>query len=133
MGFSKSGRWNRPSLTGKGRGRRVSSVRPLAILNQSMGDHPSEGAALGGPKLEIVINRFDSGSEGIDEGLVTKALTQPARWKIPNDYIAVRRMQTSATPLTDEDSAIAQAIRAMAESVCGQPAIPKKKKGFSLF
>jgi pilus assembly protein CpaE len=88
---------------------------------------------LGGPKLEIVINRFDSGSEGIDEGLVTKALTQPARWKIPNDYTAVRRMQTSATPLTGEDSAIAQAIRAMAESVCGQPAVPKKKKGFGLF
>jgi pilus assembly protein CpaE len=88
---------------------------------------------LGGPKLEIVINRFDSGSEGIDEALVTRALTQPARWKIPNDYIAVRRMQTTATPLTNEDSAIAQAIRTMAESVCGQPAVPKKKKGFSLF
>ncbi|HEV2484787.1 MAG TPA: AAA family ATPase [Terracidiphilus sp.] len=89
---------------------------------------------LGGPKLEIVINRFDSGSEGIDEELVTKALTQPVRWKIPNDYTAARRMQTSATPLTQEDSEIAKAIRAMTESVCGQSAaIPKKKKGFGFF
>jgi pilus assembly protein CpaE len=87
----------------------------------------------GGPTLEIVINRFDSGSEEFDEGLVTRALTQPARWKIPNNYTAVRRMQTSAIPLTDQDTDIAKSIRAMAESVCGQPAVPKKKKGFSIF
>jgi pilus assembly protein CpaE len=51
----------------------------------------------GGPKLEIVVNRFDSGSHGIDEGHVAKALTRAVRWKIPNDYAAVRQMQNSAT------------------------------------
>ncbi|HEV2484786.1 MAG TPA: AAA family ATPase [Terracidiphilus sp.] len=87
----------------------------------------------GGNKLEIVVNRYSAGSEGLDEGHINKALTQPARWKIPNDYSAVRRMQNSATSLTGDNSHIARAIREMAESVCGQPAPRKKKKGFGLF
>jgi pilus assembly protein CpaE len=84
-----------------------------------------------GPKLEIVVNRFDSGFEGLEEEHITKALTQPASWKIPNDYAAVRRMQNSAVSLTEEDTEIARVIHAMAESVCGQPFVPEKKKGFS--
>ena len=30
---------------------------------------------------------------------LTKALTRPAQWKIPNNYAAVRKMQNTATPL----------------------------------
>jgi len=45
----------------------------------------------------------------------------------------VRRMQNTATPLTDEDSPITRAIQQMTRSVCGQPAIPEKKKMFRLF
>jgi pilus assembly protein CpaE len=86
----------------------------------------------GGSKLEIVVNRYNAGSEGIEEEQITKALTQSARWKIPNDYVAVRRMQNSGTPLTHENSKIADAIREMAESVCGQSVV-KKKKGFKFF
>jgi pilus assembly protein CpaE len=87
----------------------------------------------GGPKLEIVINRYDPRSLEIDEGHITKALTRPADWKIPNNYIAVRRMQNTATSLMEDDSEISRAIRQMTRAVCGQPAIPEKKKGFSFF
>jgi pilus assembly protein CpaE len=87
----------------------------------------------GSPKLEIVINRYDPRSLEIDEAHITKALTQPAQWKIPNNYAAVRRMQNTATPITDEDSPISRAIRQMTLSVCGQPPTPEKKKKFGFF
>jgi pilus assembly protein CpaE len=86
----------------------------------------------GSPKLEIVINRYDPRSTDIDEEHITKALTRPAQWKIPNNYAAVRRMQNTATPFTEEDSPISRVIRQMTRSVCGQSA-PEKKAMFSLF
>lgn len=87
----------------------------------------------GGPKLEIVINRYEARSLGISDEQITKALTRPAQWKIPNDYGAVRRMQNTAIPLALADSPIARQIRQMARSVNPMPAVPVKKKGFSLF
>ena len=89
--------------------------------------------AEGGHKTEIVVNRYNAGSEGIEEEHVTQALTQAARWKVPNDYTAVRRMQNSATPLARQGSHIADAIRLMAESACGLQAVPKKKWVFKFF
>jgi pilus assembly protein CpaE len=90
-------------------------------------------SAEGSPKLEIVINRYDPRSQEIDEEHITKALTRPAQWKIPNNYAAVRRMQNTATMLTEEDSPISRAILEMTRSVCGQPPAPEKKKKFSFF
>jgi pilus assembly protein CpaE len=88
----------------------------------------------GHPKLEIVINRYEPRSLGMADEHITKALTRPANWKIPNDYAAVRRMQNTATPLVLEDSPIAKLIHEMASSANGKPApAPVKKKGFSLF
>jgi pilus assembly protein CpaE len=87
----------------------------------------------GGPALEIILNRYNAGAEGIEEEQVTKALTRPAQWKIPNDYSAVRRMQNLATPLNQEDSEIAGSIQKMAESICGIAATSKKKKGLRFF
>jgi pilus assembly protein CpaE len=89
----------------------------------------------GCPKLEIVINRYDPRSLEIDEAQVAKALTRQAEWKIPNNYMAVRRMQNTAVSLMQEDSPISRAIREMTRSVSGQPAVPEKekKKGFSFF
>jgi len=74
----------------------------------------------GSPKLEIVINRYDPLNLEIDEEHVTKALTRPAEWKIPNDYAAVRRMQNTATSLMEDDSEISRAIRQMTKAVCSQ-------------
>jgi pilus assembly protein CpaE len=88
----------------------------------------------GGPKLEIVINRYEPRALGVSEEHITKALTRPPQWKIPNDYGAVRKMQNTATPLAMADSPIARLIRQMAKSVSGKAtAAPEKKKGFSLF
>jgi pilus assembly protein CpaE len=87
----------------------------------------------GGPKLEIVINRYEPRSLGVTDEHITKALTRPAQWKIPNDYASVRRMQNTATPFALADSPISRQIRAMAKSVSPQPVVESKKKVFSLF
>jgi pilus assembly protein CpaE len=96
----------------------------------------SQFYASGGPKLEIVINRYEPRALGVSEEHITKALTRPAQWKIPNDYGAVRKMQNTATPLALADSPISRLIRQMVKSISGQtaqPAAQGKKKGFSLF
>lgn len=73
------------------------------------------------PTLEIVINRYQSRFLGITDEHLAKALNRPVKWKVPNDYKAVRQMQTSATPLVDQESPLAIAIRAMARSASGMP------------
>jgi pilus assembly protein CpaE len=93
----------------------------------------SKLSTAGSPKLSIVINRYDPRNTEIGEDQINKALTKPAEWKIPNNYAAVRRMQNTATPLMEDDSEIARAIRQMTRAVSGQPAIQEKKKGFSFF
>jgi pilus assembly protein CpaE len=88
------------------------------------------------PRLEIVINRYEPRSLGVAEEHITKALTRPAQWKIPNDYPSVRKMQINATPLALADSPISRLIKQMARAATGQAeAQPSnnKKKGFSLF
>ena len=85
------------------------------------------------PNLEIVINRYESGAMGIPDSEITRALTRPVQWKVPNNYAAVRKMQSTATPLALEDSTISRAIRKMVKAACGKADIPEKKKGFGFF
>jgi pilus assembly protein CpaE len=87
----------------------------------------------GGPNLEIVLNRHEQKLTGVSEKDITKALTRPAQWKIPNDYASVQRMQIEASPLVLSDSSIARQIRQMAEAVTGQPVAAPKKKAFGFF
>ena len=87
----------------------------------------------GGAKLEIVINRYETSALSVSEEHITKALTRPAQWKIPNDYASVRRMQVNATPLVLTDSAVSRRILQMAAAVTGEVAAKPKKKVFSLF
>jgi hypothetical protein len=91
----------------------------------------SQYFASGVPKLEIVLNRYQPRTLGVAEDQITKALTRPAQWKIPNDYNAVRHMQHTAVPLALEDSPISRLIRQMARAACGLPATPEKGPGFS--
>jgi pilus assembly protein CpaE len=84
-------------------------------------------------RLEIVLNRFAPRSLGFDEESITKALTMPARWKIPNDYAAVRLALNTGTPLVLKDSPVSRVIRQMARTASGMDANPEKKKFFSLF
>lgn len=85
----------------------------------------------GAPNLEIVINRYQPGSLGMGDENITKALSRPAQWQIPNDYGAVRGMQNTATPFVLEDSLISQMIQEMAGAATGKPVSQEKKKGFS--
>jgi pilus assembly protein CpaE len=87
----------------------------------------------GSPRFSIVINRYDPRNQEIGEEDIKRALLRPAEWKIPNNYAAVRRMQNTAVPLTEEDTEISRAIRQMTRAVTGQAATPEKKKGFSFF
>ncbi len=84
-------------------------------------------------KLEVVLNRFTPRSLVIDEDNITKALTRPANWKIPNDYPAVRRAQDTATPLSLADSPISRVIRQMARAAGNLAPTPDKKKRLRLF
>ena len=84
-------------------------------------------------KLQIVLNRFLTRNLEIDEEAITKALTRPIGWKVPNDYAAVRRSQNAGSPLALEKSNIGRVFSEMAKSALGQaPAVEKKKK-FGLF
>jgi pilus assembly protein CpaE len=84
-------------------------------------------------KLEVVLNRFDSRLTEIDESGIAKALTQPPRWKVPNDYGAVRRAQNVGIPLSAEDTGVSRALLEMARAACGKTSPPAKKKKFGLF
>ncbi|MGD1108095.1 MAG: AAA family ATPase [Terracidiphilus sp.] len=83
--------------------------------------------------LQIVINRHKTSDALFDEAQITKALTRPAQWKIPDDYAAARRTRETATPMVMVDSTISQTIRLMAKTVAGL--LPEKngKKGFFSF
>jgi pilus assembly protein CpaE len=87
-----------------------------------------------GPKLEVVINRHQSRSTGLSDEHLAKALNRTIHWKIPNDYAAVRKMQSTAIPIVHQDSSIAGVIRQMARSVCGTSAAREGEnaRGFSV-
>jgi hypothetical protein len=93
----------------------------------------SEFFKSGGPKLEIVLNRYVKQSMGVDEEHIEKALTRPIQWKIPSDYFTIRRLQNEATSLATDDSSIGRVIQQMAREAAGMPPKPEKRKGFSLF
>ena len=87
----------------------------------------------GNRKLEVVLNRYNSRFNEMDEQSIAKALTQPASWKIPNDYTGVRRAQNTGVPLMSEDTPVTRVLQEMARTACGKPAAPAKKKRFGLF
>jgi len=94
----------------------------------------SDFFGLKSPKFEVVLNRWESSSLGLDEDHITKIITRKPQWKIPNDYGAVREMQNSATPIAMNESAISKVICQMARAACGLPEKPaKRKKLMSLF
>jgi pilus assembly protein CpaE len=78
-------------------------------------------------QLEIVLNRYAPRANGIDDEHIAKALTVEPKWKVPNDYPAVKRAQNTATALALSDSPITRVIRQMARTACGLPPAPKKK------
>jgi pilus assembly protein CpaE len=82
--------------------------------------------------LQLIVNRYKSSDLVFDETQITKALTRPADWKIPDDYAAARRTRNTPTPLALADSPISHAIREMAQAAAG--VVPEKKKSiFRIF
>lgn len=87
----------------------------------------------GNAKLEIVLNRFVPRATEIDEDSITKALTRPAKWKVPNDYTAARRAQNTGTPMISEKTPVTKVLVQMAKTACGAEGTHGKKKRFGLF
>jgi pilus assembly protein CpaE len=86
------------------------------------------------PRVEIILNRYSSSALGVDDEHITRALTRPAQWRIPDDRQTLREMQNTATPLVQGDSGVARVIKQMARNACGLNAEPEKKKAlFGLF
>lgn len=79
-------------------------------------------------KVEIVLNRYAHSLLGVDEEQITKALTRPARWKIPDDRATAMRTQSTGTPLAVDDSPISRMIGQMARVACGLPEAAEKKR-----
>jgi pilus assembly protein CpaE len=86
-----------------------------------------------GETLQIVLNRYKPSDLLFDETQITKALTRPAQWKLPDDYTAARRTRETATPMVMIDSAISQTIRQMAKTAAGLLPAKNGKKGFFSF
>lgn len=84
-------------------------------------------------KIEIVLNRHNPRSTTVPEDYIAKVLTKSPKWKIPNDYASVQRVQIESIPLVPGNSPISEAIQEMARAITGQTAPKKKKSGFSLF
>jgi pilus assembly protein CpaE len=86
------------------------------------------------PRVEIILNRYSSSALGVDDEHITRALTRPAQWRVPEDRSTLREMQNTATPLVQGDSGVARVIKQMARNACGLNAEPEKKKAlFGLF
>jgi Flp pilus assembly CpaE family ATPase len=84
-------------------------------------------------RIEIVVNRFDGRRMEIDEERITKALSRPLQWKVPNDYAVARRSQNTGTPLALEDSSVSRTLHQMARAACGKKPDADRKKRFGLF
>jgi Flp pilus assembly CpaE family ATPase len=86
----------------------------------------------GSPNLEVVLNRYEPKSTRISDDDIKKALSRPAKWKIPSDYVSMRRMQDTATSVMSTDSSVSRELGQMARSVCGLPESHEKRRSFSL-
>jgi pilus assembly protein CpaE len=83
-------------------------------------------------RLQVILNRYTPKSLTSDETFITKALTRPAQWRVPDDHATARRTQSMATAIVLQDAPIAAAIRQMARDAAGLPE-QEKKRGFSFF
>lgn len=87
----------------------------------------------GAGNLEVVLNRFVGRNLEIDENTITRALTRPAKWKVPNDYEAARQAQNSGVAIAMSKNNMTRLFRQMAQSASGRAEETKKKTMFGLF
>lgn len=92
-------------------------------------------------KIRVVVNRV--GSESVEEGISLKkaeeVIGKPIYWQIPNDSKAMIAARVAGAPLVlhNPKSRAQQAIQALAQDICGKPAVGSstemKAKGGWLF
>lgn len=68
---------------------------------------------------EVILNRFNPKSAGIDDESIRKALTMEPRWRIPGDYIAVRDSISMKSSVALTRSPISKVIHQMVEDASG--------------
>ena len=92
----------------------------------------SSGA--GARKVQVVFNRDSPGSSS-DEEAVAGMLAQSVRWRVPNDFKAVRDMQKNGVPIAMKDCPIARTIRSMACAALelSSERVTKRKRILGLF
>ena len=73
----------------------------------------------GTKRPEVVLNRYNPKSSGIDDESIRKALTMEPRWKIPGDYIAVRDSISMKSSVALTKSPISKVIHQMVEEAAG--------------
>lgn len=78
-------------------------------------------------KVQVVRNR-DSSVTSLDEEPAADAHSLSIRWRVPNDFKAVRNMQNNGVPIAMKDSPITQAILQMARAGLDLPQEPEKKR-----
>jgi pilus assembly protein CpaE len=93
----------------------------------------SQFFATRGRRLQIVLNRFAKQGLGFDEEKITKALTRPAQWKVPDDLALTVQLKEAAPAVTQKGSSGWNVLRKMARKTCGLPESDEKKKSFSLW
>jgi len=86
-----------------------------------------------GQHLQIVLNRHKTSGMLVDEDKIEEVLTRPVDWKVPEDALATRRAQETATSLISIDSPLARSIRDMARSAAGLDVEERDEKRGGLF
>ncbi|MCL5263232.1 MAG: AAA family ATPase [Acidobacteria bacterium] len=79
----------------------------------------SEFFPVGTRRPEVVLNRYNPRSAGIDDESIKKALTMEPQWKIPGDYIAVRDSISMKNSVALTKSPISKVIHQMVEDAAG--------------
>lgn len=105
------------------------SVTELRNANRIIG----EFFPLGTRRPDVVLNRFNPKSAGIDDESIRKALTMEPKWRIPGDYIAVRDSISMKSSVALSKSPISKVIHQMVEDAAGLTAgsgSQNQKSGF---
>lgn len=91
------------------------SVTELRNSNRIISEFFPDGTR----RPEIVLNRYNPKSSGIDDESIRKALTMEPRWRIPGDYIAVRDSISMRSSVALTKSPISKVIHQMVEDAAG--------------
>jgi pilus assembly protein CpaE len=87
----------------------------------------------GDVSIELVLNRYEPRKVEFDDDRLAKAVGIAPKWRVPNDYNAVRRAANTGNPVLEEKTPVANVIYQMARAACGKMQESEKKKGFRLF